>query len=115
MHGTSPANAALLACRPSPAGVETTHLQVAPAKPDYMIERKAKEQQRKMEEKLAREEEKKDRELKQKIKQTEEKLQRRRVSHCLQCCLQCCAPDACNAARLMLTCSGCNLSVGWPW
>ncbi|NJR41827.1 MAG: hypothetical protein HC767_03365 [Akkermansiaceae bacterium] len=54
-------------------------LQVAPAKPDYMIERKAREERRKMEEKLAKEEEKKDKELKQKIKQTEEKLQRRRV------------------------------------
>lgn len=54
-------------------------MQVAPAKPDYIVERKAKEERKKMEDKLAREEEKKDKELKQKIKQTEEKLQRRRV------------------------------------
>ena len=52
---------------------------MAPAKPDYIIERKAKEERVRMEEKLARDEEKKDKQLKMKIKQTEEKLQRRRV------------------------------------
>lgn len=54
-------------------------VQVAPAKPDYIIERKMKEESIRMEQKLARDEEKKDKELKMKIKQTEDKLQRRRV------------------------------------
>jgi hypothetical protein len=54
-------------------------LQVIPAKPDYMIERRVLEEKRRMEEKLAREEEQKDKQLKRQIKETEEKLQRRRV------------------------------------
>ena len=65
--------------REQQAKYKQMNLRVTPAKPDYMIARRAREAQRKVEEKLAKEEERKDRELKQKIKHYEEKLQRRRV------------------------------------
>lgn len=65
--------------REQQAKYKQMNLRVTPAKPDYMIARRAREAQKKVEEKLAKEEERKDRELKQKIKHYEDKLQRRRV------------------------------------
>jgi hypothetical protein len=61
-------------------------VQVAPAKPDYVIERKVLEEKRRMKEKQAQEEEQKDKRLKKQIKETEEKLQRRRVRTPIHAC-----------------------------